>query len=105
MIHWSSGWRPLDDSKLHRYFDRELAWELEENPRHILASRSFKVIGGLGGYDDFIVRLDDTDDYAWVHLAWNRENQPAWPHCELIGGIETLDHFLAAWASSVAADD
>ncbi len=50
------------------------------------------------------MRLGDADVYAWIHLSWNRENQPAWPHCELIGGSEALDTLLAAWASSEAAD-
>ena len=100
MIRWCSGWKPLDDPKLRSYFERELTWELVENPGHILASRNFSIIGGLGGYDDFLAKLDVGDLYAWVHLSWSRENQPEWPHCHVIGDAEALNQFLAEWANT-----
>jgi hypothetical protein len=105
LIHWSHGWQSLDDEKHRRYIEGELSWELAENPQHILSSRSCEVIGGLGRYDDFIVRLDGRDEYAWVHLAWRRENQPEWPHCELIVGMEQLNRFLDDWASTADQAD
>ena len=97
MIHWSHGWRQPVDERLSLYFAGELAWELEENPMHVLASRTYEVVAGLGGYDDFILRLDGHDDFAWVHLSWNREHQPEWPHCVLIGGVAELNRFLDSW--------
>jgi hypothetical protein len=105
VIRWSSGWRPLEDPMLRCSFERELARELEGNPDHVLASRRVEVIGGLGGCDDFIVRLDGADSYAWVHLSWNRENWPGWPTCALIGGPQDLDDFLASWAQSGETGD
>lgn len=97
MIGWARGWKPLDDAKLRRHFERELAWELEGNPAHALAGWSFEVIGGLGGYDDFVVRLDGRDTFVWVHLAWRREASPEWPHTKLVGDLDGLNRFLGQW--------
>jgi hypothetical protein len=97
MIEWTQGWRLLDNERRRRYLDGELRWELAENPRHVLAGRKFEVVGLYGIYDDLIVRLDGGDEFAWIHLAWNRENQPQWPHTELLGDIPALNRFLRDW--------
>ena len=85
------------EEKPRLYLERELAWELAENPRHILAGRQVAAVAWVAGYDDLVLRLDGRDEFAWVHLAWNRENQPEWPHCELLGGVESVNRFMAEW--------
>jgi hypothetical protein len=97
LLNWSNGWRQIADEKHRSYLERELAWELAENPRHMLAGRQYVVVGLLGGYDDLILRLDDRDEFAWIHLTWNREKRPEWPHCELLGGVEAVNRFLSEW--------
>jgi hypothetical protein len=51
----------------------------------------------LGGYDDFIVRLEGEDCYAWVHLTWRSERSPDWPHTEWLDSLEVLNRFLGRW--------
>ena len=97
MFAWSHGWVPFSDDKWRHYPERELAWELAENPRHPLAGHPVVAVAWRGGYDDLVLRLDGRDEFAWVHLAWNRENQPAWPHCESLGGVEAVNRFMAEW--------
>lgn len=97
MIEWTRGWRPLDNERHRRYLEGESGWELAENPQHVLAGRKCEAVGLFGVYDDLIVRLDGHEEYACVHLAWNRENQPQWPHTSLLGGISDVNRFLNAW--------
>jgi hypothetical protein len=47
--------------------------------------------------DDLILRLDERDEFAWVHLTWNREQRPECPHCEILGGLEAVNRFLSDW--------
>jgi len=97
VLAWSNNWVPFSDEKRRRYLEGELAWELAENPKHLLFGRHFSAIGWVVGYDDLLLQLDQTETFAWVHLSWNRENQPAWPHCELLNGIESANRFMAEW--------
>jgi hypothetical protein len=105
MIEWIRGWRPLDDERRRRYLEGELGWELAENPRHVLAGRKWEVVGLFGVYDDLIVRLDGREEFAWVHLAWNREDQPRWPHTEILGGVPAVNRFLHAWEPLPSQDE
>lgn len=104
MFAWSNGWRSFAEDKHRPYLERELAWELAGNPRHALAGRQFTAAAWLGWYDDLVLRLDGRDEYAWVHLAWNRENQPEWPHCEVLGRLEAVNRFMAEWSSAPDED-
>lgn len=74
-------------------------WELAENPRHVLAGQRYTAVAWVGGYDDLVLRLSGGDEYAWVHLTWNRENQPDWPHREILGDIDAVNQFMTAWQS------
>jgi hypothetical protein len=105
MFALSHGWKPFSEDKIRLYLERELAWELAENPRHILARRQFVAVAWLGGYDDLVLRLDGRDEFAWVHLSWNRETQPKWPHCELLGGVEAVNRFMARCPSALQDED
>ena len=105
MFMWSHGWTPFAEDKFRLYLERELAWELAENPRHALTGRQFMAVAWLGGYDDLVLRLDGRDEFAWVHLAWNRENQPEWPHYEVLGGVEAVNRFMAVWQSPLEEED
>jgi len=97
MFAWSNDWTALSDEKHRLYLEGELTWELAENPKHILFGRRFTAIGWIAGYDDLLLQLDPPDSFAWVHLSWNRENQPAWPHCQVLDGIESVNRFIADW--------
>ena len=95
-ILWQNGWTPIDEK--HRlYLDAELRFELAANPNHLLKGRSFILTGWIPGYDDVFLELNDKREFAWVHLSWNRESRPAWPHCELFSSIEDANHFLGKW--------
>jgi hypothetical protein len=99
-IEWVNGWYSLACDLRQSYLQGELEWELAGNHGHILAGRRYEAIGLCGVYDDLILRLDDRDEYAWIHLTWNRENRPAWPHCQLLGGLGALNRFLREWVSA-----
>lgn len=99
MFAWANGWQAFTEDKPRLYLERELSWELAENPKHLLAGRRFNAVAWCSGSDDLVLQLDDRDEFAWVHLSWNREYQPAWPHCELLGNCDAVSRFMADWQS------
>lgn len=64
------------------------------NTKHPLYGKELCVVGWRRRYDDFILHLPGEARYAYVHLTWNRETHPAFPHCESLSGVEAVNHFL-----------
>ncbi len=53
----------------------------ELSPGHILKKRKLKTVARRQDRDDVLFEIiDDNNGYAIVHLTWNVETAPAWPH-------------------------
>jgi hypothetical protein len=75
-----SGWRSLAGADA-QLLERELARELP--PGHVLKVVGLRAIARRFDRDDIAFKLDD-DRLCVVHLTWNVERDPRWPHTEFV---------------------
>lgn len=102
MIDWRD-WQPLDDAVRERTFLQELHRETEEDSQHPLHGKNVRIVAWKPGEDDFILQFSDGTGYAYVHLTWNRERVPQFPHCQHFDDEESLNSFIAKWADPAAS--
>jgi hypothetical protein len=97
MFMWLNGWKPFVEETQRQDLERELARELAGNTRHALSGCRAVAVAWCGRGDDIILRLDSSEDFAYIHLTWNPESQPDWPYCECLSGVEMVNRFIADW--------
>ena len=102
MIVWQRDWRAFDASAQEAEFLRELRAETgDANPKHPLHGKELRILGWRErGWKHFILHLTTEDHYAFIHLTWNKETDPHWPHCELFDDLEAVNKFLKQWGRS-----
>jgi hypothetical protein len=96
-IAWQGRWGAFNLAHKESYFLGELRWEIETNIEHPLHGKEAKIAGWIEGYDDFILYLPQDHRYAYVHLTWHRETRAAFPHCEFLSDVNSVNGFLAQW--------
>jgi hypothetical protein len=96
-IHWLGPWRQFDQLDKEHYFLNELRWEIQANPSHRLYGKELWIAGWIAGYDDFILYLPLEDCYAYVHLTWNKESNPAFPDCQWFDDVDEVNELIGRW--------
>lgn len=85
-------WMPLD-SRTAAHLLVELRREL--CPGHLLFDRQLRAVGQSRPQDDVLFESLDGDGAVYVvHLTWNPETNPNWPHTTR---FETMGHFFRRW--------
>ena len=83
-IEWLEPWRPLDDPEA-KCLEKELRRELPRG--HALRGRSVRALASH--VDDILFEISDSPTrYAVVHLTWNRETRPEWPHTVFYASLD-----------------
>jgi hypothetical protein len=96
-IEWQGEWHPFDASDKDQYYLREIGRELQNNQTHPLYNKEARIVGWIPGCDDLLLYLPTENRHVYVHLTWNRENRPSWPHCEFLSSIDAVNQFLQKW--------
>jgi hypothetical protein len=78
-----SRWSPVTGADAAS-LERELARELPAG--HVLKELKVRAIARRFDRDDVAFELDDGRRCV-VHLTWNVESEPLWPHCEFISKL------------------
>jgi hypothetical protein len=126
--HWTgANWGGLPDGAsladpdAHRYLEPWEALEPGNNfhtelqreapTTHVLSKATIRAIARRGDRDDFLFRVMDREfSLAVVHLTWNRETDPKWPHTELFRDWEDFkvtrhDPDVTEWNELIARDE
>ena len=78
-----SGWSPVSGADAVN-LERELARELPVG--HVLKPMKVRAVARRFDSDDVAFELDDGRRCV-VHLTWNVESDPRWPHCEFVSRL------------------
>jgi hypothetical protein len=90
-----NGWSAIEQPELATGLLAELARELPA--KHILRGRQLEAIARSESSDDVLFASVGGDaPFFLVHLTWNVETDPNWPHTVAYGSIA---EFAEAWAA------
>lgn len=95
---WTNGWQPIDDAEEAVRLTAELTRELGQNVNHKLFGQQVEFLGKHTGDDDFVVALNATGEFAYLHLTWHEELDSNWPHTQSIYDEAALRKFLSEWS-------
>ena len=94
-IDWPADWQALhydDIPKITRELNREVG------KQHVLYKQAACALGRRSNTDDYLFQIETNDcQFAAVHLTWNKESKPDWPHAELYAHLQD-------WIDSVNKD-
>ena len=86
-MNWPARWKPFtghqDDAHV-REFRRGAP------PTHVLANLPLRTVGTNDADNVLFELLDGSGRFAAVHLTFNRETDPCWPHTKV---YENWEHF------------
>src|SRR5262245_37114023 len=93
-----TGWSAIEQPELARALVAELARELPAS--HVLRGRKLEPIARSETSDDVLFASTGGDEPLFlVHLTWNVETDPSWPHTVAFG---SLPEFARAWVADHA---
>jgi hypothetical protein len=103
-ITWKEPWFSIDgQSEDQDRLEKELEKELPHG--HILEGRDCRAMACRIDIDDVLFLLDGGPGVAVVHLTYNRESDPAWPHAEIFAdGADFEARRLAQDATEYMSD-
>lgn len=88
-VQWLEPWYPVDIRS--EFFELELYKEVAAC--HALYGKKVKAVARRCDRDDFLFELEGCPyKYALVHLTWNKETTPQYPHTVLYRDIEEWIH-------------
>ncbi len=94
-VEWPTEWSALTEEQAESA-RTELLRELPQ--KHVLDELPIQAIGARLADDDYLFLVEALDfRLACVHLTWNKEVDPAWPHTET---FKTVESWRIAMASS-----
>ena len=85
---WPASWKTDLDELHRRLLLRELHRELP--PGHALTGHTCTPLAVLIRDSDWVAMELKEAGYAAVHLTWNKESDPRWPHTEFFKSLEEL---------------
>ena len=83
----SPPWTPVSDEEQKVSLRKELEGEVPKG--HVLHKQKVEAVAKRDDDDDVLFKLDE-DRYAIVHLTYNKETDPQWPHTTLCAWDEFL---------------
>ena len=84
-LQWREPWQPISS---HYASNAEAELHREMCAGHVLFGRSLTAFGNRIDCDDILFYLGDTSpQFAVVHLTFQRESDPKWPHTVLYDSL------------------